>query len=354
MPPTFFFEGNMMTETLFKRLAAFTDIHFGKKNNDRTHNEDCLGFVEWFCVEAKKNNADTVIFLGDYFDNRNSLHLSTLQYGLKGMEKLNSLGIPVFLLVGNHDSYYKEKLDITSVEFANQFENIAVIDKITLKDKVLLCPWLVGNDWKEVKKLAPDLSYVFGHFELPTYRLNSQVVMPDHNGLKADHFKDVEFLTFSGHFHNRQIKNKVCYMGNTFPHDFADAWDDERGMMILDWGKTPQFFPYPKAPTYKTLNLSELLESPLDLITDLTYAKVTNDLDLSYDEVQIIRDVYMAQTSPRRFDISSTRMTEEHEFDDQTEFHSIDQIVIDGLMSIDSVTIKKETLVEIFKGLDHD
>jgi hypothetical protein len=30
-----------MSEKLFKRAAVFTDIHFGKKNNDRQHNQDC-------------------------------------------------------------------------------------------------------------------------------------------------------------------------------------------------------------------------------------------------------------------------------------------------------------------------
>ena len=31
------------------------------------------------------------------------------------------------------------------------------------------------------------------------------------------------------------MKN-VTYMGNAFPHNYADAGDDERGMMVLEYG----------------------------------------------------------------------------------------------------------------------
>lgn len=34
---------------------------------------------------------------------------------------------------------------------------------------------------------------------------------------------------FSGHFHKRQQHGNVIYPGNCFPHNYADAWDDDRG-----------------------------------------------------------------------------------------------------------------------------
>ena len=39
---------------LFKKVACFTDIHFGLRNNSRQHNTDCEEFVLWFIKEAKK------------------------------------------------------------------------------------------------------------------------------------------------------------------------------------------------------------------------------------------------------------------------------------------------------------
>ena len=45
--------------------------------------------------------------------------------------------------------------------------------------------------------------------------------------------------------HKRQERDNVVYTGNAFPHNYSDAWDDERGMMILDWDGTKQFIAEP-------------------------------------------------------------------------------------------------------------
>lgn len=345
------FEAKMTN--LFKKAALFTDIHFGKRNNERQHNEDCEAFVEWFIDQAKINNVDTIIFLGDYFDNRNSIHLSTLNYGLSSIEKLNNAGIPVYFILGNHDLYYKEKRELSSVAIGRNFPNIHIIDEITYKDNVTFCPWLVKDEWKSIEHYASKSSYVFGHFELPHFMMNAMVEMSDHGGLKAEHLQGVEFMSFSGHFHKRQVRDKICYLGNPFPHNFSDVWDEDRGMAILEWGKFPEFKKFPKAPSYKSLNLSELLESPDQYINSSTYAKITNDLDMSYEEIQLIKDIYSAHYEPRRMDISSpTRESDDTDYSSDTEFQSIDQIVIDGLTNIDSISIDKNLLIEIFRGLE--
>ena len=51
--------------SLFKKVAAFTDIHFGLKSNSSTHNQDCLDFVDWYIAKAKEEGCDTGIFMGD-------------------------------------------------------------------------------------------------------------------------------------------------------------------------------------------------------------------------------------------------------------------------------------------------
>ena len=60
------------------KVAMFTDIHFGKKQNDVVHNHDCLDFIDWFIEKSTKLKVDSVVFLGDYFDNRLSLGLQTM------------------------------------------------------------------------------------------------------------------------------------------------------------------------------------------------------------------------------------------------------------------------------------
>jgi len=57
--------------------------------------------------------------------------------------------------------------------------------------------------------------------------------MPDHGTVQRGDFGGFDHV-FTGHFHKRQTANNITYIGNCFPHNYADAGDDERGMMILE------------------------------------------------------------------------------------------------------------------------
>jgi hypothetical protein len=183
--------------------------------------------------------------------------------------------------------------------------------------------------------------------------MNAMVEMPDHGGLNATHFDQVEFMAFSGHFHKRQVKGKVCYVGSPFPHTFADTWDDERGMVLLEWGQTPQFVNWDGGPRFRTMNLSDLLEDPLTQITSNTFAKITSDLDISYEEINFIKEVFQSQFGPRKLDIIPTsKKQDEHEFrDSNIKFQSVDHIVMQGLKDVESLTLDQAILIDIYRSL---
>ena len=216
---------------MFKKAAVFTDIHLGMKGNSKVHNQDCEDYVDWYIATAKEHGCETGLFCGDWHHNRNSLNLTTMDTTIRLLEKLGSAFEKFYMFAGNHDLYYKDKRDVKSTEFAKHIPGITVIDQMMVEDDVALVPWLVGDEWKKIEKLKA--KYLFGHFELPSFYMNAMVQMPDHGELKSEHFKNQEYV-FSGHFHKRQRQGKVHYIGNAFPHNYADAWDDARGMMILD------------------------------------------------------------------------------------------------------------------------
>lgn len=346
------FKRNVMTENLFKKAAVMTDIHWGKKNNDRQHNTDCEEFVKWFIEQAQAQEVDTIIFTGDWHDNRHAIHVSTLNYSLSNMERLAKAFDKFYFIPGNHDLYYKEKREISSVAIGRNLDNIVIINDFLTVGNVTFCPWLVGDDYKKIPKLAKESDYMFGHFELPHFMMNAMVEMPDHGGLNASHFDDITYWAFSGHFHKRQAKNKICYLGNPFPHSFSDAWDDERGMMFLEWGKEPEFKAWPGAPKYRTLKMSEILEDPTEYINELTYARVTADVNISYEEAQFIKETFQAHFSPRKFDVlPGLKEEEQQEFGEGVTFQSVDQIVIEGLKALDSLVVDKALLIDIYRGL---
>ena len=163
---------------LFKKAAVFTDIHFGLKSNSTLHNEDCLAFVKWATTKAKEEGCDTALFLGDWHNNRASINILTLQYSLQALEHLNANFESTYFIPGNHDLYYRDKRDVQSVEWAKHLKNIHICNDWTTIGDVTIAPWLVGDDFKRLKKLKG--KYLFGHFELPGYLMNAMVAMPDH------------------------------------------------------------------------------------------------------------------------------------------------------------------------------
>ena len=238
---------------MFKKVACFTDIHFGLKNNSRIHNIECEQFVERFCETATTQNCDTCIFLGDWHHNRATINVSTMNYTVANIGKLSEAFEKVYLIMGNHDLYYREKREINSVPFAQMWDNVVVVNDFYEEDDVTILPWLVEQEWRKMKKIKS--RYIFGHFELGGFKMNAMVDMPDFGGLKPEHFVNQEYV-FSGHFHKRQKRGKVHYIGNAFPHNFADVWDTERGMMVLEHGGEPKYIDWDYAPRYVTLPLS--------------------------------------------------------------------------------------------------
>jgi len=334
---------------LFKKVACFTDIHFGLKSNSSTHNQDCEEFVDWYIAKAKEEGCDTGIFMGDWHHNRNSLNITTMDYSLRALEKLGQAFDQFYFFPGNHDLYYKDKRDIHSVEFGKYIPGITVVHEPTTIGNVTLCPWLVGEEWRKMKELKS--KYVFGHFELPLFYMNAMIQMPDHGELRAEDFVGPEYV-FSGHFHKRQQKGNIVYIGNAFPHNYADTWDDERGMMVLEWGKEPEYHTWNNQPTFRTVKLSQLIDEADTIIKPKQHLRVTLDIDITYEEASFIKEKFISDYDIRELTLITERKDVEINTNiDIQSFESVDQIVSSQIVNIESDTYDKNTLLAIYNSL---
>ena len=334
---------------MFKKAACFTDIHFGLKNNSRQHNNDCEDFVKWFIDEAKKFGAETCIFLGDWHHHRSSINISTLNYSISNLKRLSEAFDQTYFLVGNHDLFYRDKREISSVVFAQEIPKVKVIDEIVVKDDVALVPWLIGNEWKKVKNIKA--KYMFGHFELPNFKMNAMVEMPDHGELNAGHFDKVGHV-FTGHFHKRQTKGNVTYIGNPFAHNYADAWDNDRGCMMLEWDKPPKYQIWSAGPKCRTIPLSKLLEAPDEFLEPETNVRVKIDIDITYEEANFIKENFQNTYSLREISLLPHKeIDDEIEFQGEIKFQTVDEIVLDQLKNIESDTFDNSVLIEIYNRL---
>ena len=335
---------------LFKKVACFTDIHFGLKSNSGTHLRDCEEFVDWYIDNAKKEGCDTGIFLGDWSHNRNSLNLITLDTSIRCLEKLGAAFEQFFWFPGNHDLFYKDKRDIHSSAFGKHIPGVTVVEGVTTIGDVTLVPWLVGDEWKTISQVKS--KYMFGHFELPLFYMNAMVQMPDHGELQASHFTHQDYV-FSGHFHKRQSRGKIHYIGNAFPHNFADSWDDERGMMIMDWGSEPKYINWDNCPKYRHVKLSDLIDKKDTIMQSKMHLKVNLDIDISFEEANFIKETFTNDYDIREISLIQDKINLEGTYEDNpdTKFESVDQIVSEQLINIESEQFDKKVLLDIYNNL---
>jgi len=335
---------------LFKKAAVFTDIHFGLKSNSVQHNIDCSEFVDWFISKAKEENCETCFFLGDYNHHRASINIQTMQFGLRALEKLNNSFNHVYFIPGNHDLYYRDKRDVHSVEWAKHLPNVTIVNDWFIQDDVVIAPWLVGEDHKKLSKLSG--KYLFGHFELPAFYMNAMVQMPDHGDINDKDVASFEKV-FSGHFHKRQARNNIWYIGNAFPHNYADAGDDQRGMMILEWGEDPEFHAWPGQPLFRVYKLSDILDNPDGLLLPKSSVRVHLDIDISYEEANFIRETLIPKYNIREMSLIPMKL-DQHSQDlapGEVKFESVDQIIVDQIAAIESEFFDPKVLLEIYRNL---
>jgi DNA repair exonuclease SbcCD nuclease subunit len=266
------------------------------------------------------------------------------------MERLSAAFEKVYVIMGNHDLFYREKREINSMEFIRNIPNIHIVNEWLVDDDVAIIPWIVEDEWKKIPEMKQ--KYIFGHFEIPYFKMNAMVDMPDVGTIQADHFVNQQYV-FTGHFHKRQVRNNIHYIGNAFPHNYADAGDDERGLMILEHGGKPKYINWPNMPKYRQYKISSLLADTDRMLEKNMYVRVGLDIKISYEEANFIRETFIEkyklrelQLVPEQLDQAESKPVTVEKFD------SVDQIVLKQLESVDSKTFDKNILMAIYNNLD--
>lgn len=339
----------------FKKSACFSDIHFGRKNNSEQHNNDCLSFVDWFCEQVTKDKSiDHVCFLGDWFEQRNAINVDTLNKAFLAMNKLNDLGLPIFFIVGNHDLYLRHMRTTHSVIFSRKFENFVVIDEPTIIKNVAFLPYLFPTEYVNLHSDINAATVIYGHLEFKGFVLTGDTNVLEHGPDHTEFNKPKKI--FTGHFHKRQVKDNVHYIGNTFPMDFSDANDYERGMMIYEYSSdTVNYLNWKQAPSYITTTLSALLKDPSILKAGAS-VRCLADNDITLNESNTIRETFRTDYDLREFVLeepSSDDIIKDTNMDlSGLELETTNKIIVSLLERLpDDAKTRKEFLIEIFKSL---
>jgi DNA repair exonuclease SbcCD nuclease subunit len=238
------------------KVAIFSDLHLGVHQDSMTWHETALNWCDWFVEELTDKGITDIFFLGDFFHYRSDISVSTLHVASQILKKLENFNM--IFIVGNHDSFYKDRSDVNSLSILSGRKNIAVIDEPTdtvlYGKKITFLPW--GADLDNLNTV----DILFGHLEIENFKMNSFKTC-DH-GAKSINLLSKANLVMSGHFHLRDERKyndgKIVYVGNPFEMDFGDA-GSTKGYYILDIpSATYEFYENTLSPRHKKVLLTEL------------------------------------------------------------------------------------------------
>lgn len=345
-----------------KKFLVFTDIHFGEHGNSDDFNQSCLDFIEFMADYYRSNVPEEgrggAIFMGDWYHSRNQVNVKTMDYAVSGLRLLNERLPKTYMILGNHDLFYLDRRDITSVHLPNGSTNIQVIaepTRLTLDGKdCILCPWLVGEETVSGVLTgyitAPD--YVFGHFELPSFYLNRSVVFKPDEDFDIGVFKGVKRI-FSGHFHKRQERANICYIGNCFSHNFSDTNDyHNKGFGIVDMQENAvEFVEWNDAPKYICTKLSDIATIQNDL-NKTVHLRLINDAGLMPNELNTISEKLEAGFGVTDTSFIQPDLVTENRTDETLEHVSdINKLVIDSISGMTFNGLSTTRLVELYQSL---
>ncbi len=83
------------------------------------------------------------------------------------------------------------------------------------------------------------------------------------------------------------------------------------------------------------------------------YLKVNLDIDISFEEANFIKETFVSEHDIREISLIQEKESLDSFIDDQTDskFESVDQIVTDQLVNIDSESFDKKLLLSIYTEL---
>ena len=219
------------------KVAIITDTHYGaRKGSKFLHDYFELFYKNVFFPALKEHGVETVIHMGDAFDSRKSIDYQSLEWAKRVVfEPLKKYD--VHMIIGNHDTYYKNTNDVNSPDLLLQiYSNVKTYSKATEVNigglDILFLPWINQENESETYELIKKTNskVAMGHLELQGFRVNRQIVME--HGTDGKLFENFTRV-YSGHYHTRSDDGKVFYLGNPYEMYWTDV-NDPRGFHIFD------------------------------------------------------------------------------------------------------------------------
>lgn len=249
-------------------IAILGDTHWGVRNDSIIFRDNHAKFYrDIFFPTLKSRGIKEIIQTGDFFDKRKHINFTTLKHVKdEFIHPCREEGIHIVELLGNHDIYFKDTVQVNSPEqLADHYDHFDVITEPTTLDydgcKIDIIPWICAENHEKIYDFlsVSTSSIVCGHFEFKGFDMYRGI--PAQKGSTTEIFNKFDKV-ISGHFHTRSSRGNVEYVGTPYEMTWADC-NDRKGFHIFDT---------------ETGDL-EFIENPYTLHHKILYDDEANDYD---------------------------------------------------------------------------
>jgi len=251
------------------KILHTADLHIGMTNYSNLDPEsgletrllDFLKTLDFMVDYAIEQTVDVFVLAGDAYKTRDPSPTQQRGFGER-IKKLAKAGIPVVMIVGNHDTPNAQgKANTLDIYSALEIDNVWVSRKpefLNIPTKsgnlhIITAPWLHKNEFKDLGeklvsmygKISPANGPVIlaGHLEVEGSSMGSEKGLAIANdvtiplSLLTD--RRLNYVAL-GHIHKHQVLNKdplVVYSGSPERIDFGEA-KEEKGFIVAKIDKS--------------------------------------------------------------------------------------------------------------------
>ena len=253
------------------KIALLNDTHFGCRNDNPAFIEFQNKFYnEQFFPYLQQNNIKCLVHLGDVVDRRKFINHNTAHNFKKVFwDRLDDMGIETHVIIGNHDTYYKNTNEVNAMQNLNISKDTVVYTHATDVEldglKILFIPWICDDNHAEtIRTIGNSTATIcMGHLEISGFEMHNGHM--NEQGLEKSMFKRFEKV-MSGHFHKKSDDGHIFYLGTQYEMTWSD-YMCPKGFHIFDTA---------------TRELSRV-ENPNRMFKKIIY----NDKQTNYDDLDI-------------------------------------------------------------------
>ena len=220
------------------KIAILNDTHFGVRNDSPAFMKYQNKFYnEIFFPYLKEHNIGTLVHLGDVVDRRKFINHNTAHNFKKVFwDKLDDMVIDTHVIIGNHDTYYKNTNDVNALQNLDISKNAKIYTSSKTVEfdglPILFIPWICDDNHDDSIFQIDNTNAIIamGHLEIKGFEMMAGH-FNDHGQDKAQFTKFEKVL--SGHFHKKSDDGRIFYLGCQYQMTWSD-YGETKGFHIFD------------------------------------------------------------------------------------------------------------------------